>query len=99
MLLKLLVSQISACKESYDWARLTVVSLSLLSVLDRLDPGSSRNRGKILKDLIKPFMKLAECELKSGKIDQKTFQGRKQTAQQLAKDLISCYKYENVKLL
>ena len=90
------MSQSSKCQESYDWARLTVVSLSILSVLDRLDPGASRNRGKILKDLIKPFMKLAECEFKAGKIDETAFKLRKTTAQELAKDLITCYRHENV---
>ena len=96
VLLKLLVSQSSGCSTAYEWARLTVVALSLLSVLDRLDPGASRNRGNVLKDLIKPFMKLAECELAQGDIDSKVFAERKAMAQEFAKDLINCYKYENV---
>lgn len=28
----------------------------------KLDPKASRNREKVYKDLIKPFIKLAECE-------------------------------------
>ena len=73
-----------------------MVALSLLHALDRLDPGASRNRGNVLKDLIKPFMKLAQCELASGQIDEKIYDARKTQAQQFAKDLITCYKYENV---
>ena len=34
----------------------------------KLDPRASRNREKVHKDLIKPFIKLAECELNSGAI-------------------------------
>ena len=96
VLLKLLTSQSSQCQTTSDWAKLNVVALSLLSVLDKLDPGASRNRGKVLKDLIKPFMKLAECELKAGVIDESDFKIRKKMAQQFAKDLINCYKHENV---
>jgi len=96
VLLKLLTSQSSQCQTTNDWAKLNVVALSLLSVLDKLDPGASRNRGKVLKDLIKPFMKLAESELNSGVIDEAAFKIRKKMAQQFAKDLITCYKHENV---
>jgi len=96
VLLKLLTSQSSQCQTTADWAKINVVALSLLAVLDKLDPGASRNRGKVLKDLIKPFMKLAECELKDGIIDESDFKIRKKMAQQFAKDLINCYKHENV---
>ena len=95
-MLKLLTSQSSKCQTSNDWAQLNVVALSLLSVLDKLDPGASRNRGKVLKDLIKPFMKLAECELALGTIDETAFKTCKKMAQQFAKDLITCYQYENI---
>ena len=96
VLLKLLTSHSSQCQTTADWAKINVVALSLLTVLDKLDPGASRNRGKVLKDLIKPFMKLAECELKEGAIDEAGFRIRKKMAQQFAKDLITCYKHENV---
>lgn len=96
VLLKLLTSHSSQCQTTADWAKINVVALSLLTVLDKLDPGASRNRGKVLKDLIKPFMKLAECELKEGAIDEAGFKIRKKMAQQFAKDLITCYKHENV---
>ena len=96
VLLKLLTSHSSQCQTTADWAKINVVALSLLTVLDKLDPGASRNRGKVLKDLIKPFMKLAECELKEGAIDEAGFKTRKKMAQQFAKDLITCYKHENV---
>jgi hypothetical protein len=96
VLLKLLTSHSSQCQTTADWAKINVVALSLLAVLDKLDPGASRNRGKVLKDVIKPFMKLAECELKEGVIDEAGFKTRKKMAQQFAKDLITCYKHENV---
>ena len=96
VLLKLLTSHSSQCQTTADWAKINMVALSLLTVLDKLDPGASRNRGKVLKDLIKPFMKLAECELKEGAIDEAGFKIRKKMAQQFAKDLITCYKHENV---
>ena len=41
-------------------------------------------------------MKLAECELASGTIDETAFKTRKKMAQQFAKDLITCYQYENI---
>ena len=76
--------------------RVTALALSLLKILDKLDPGASRNRGKILKDLIKPYMKLAEYELSEGIVDEDTFRARKVMAQHFAKDLIQCYKYETL---
>ena len=81
-----------------DWLKLTALAIDLLDTLGNIDPGASRNRGKILKDLIKPFMKIAEFELAEQKIDSETFAKRKNMAKDFAKDLIMCYKYENMKL-
>lgn len=81
----------------FDWIRLTVLSLSLLETLSCLDPGASRNRGKILKDLIKPFMKVAQHKFETGEIDEAAYVARKAVATDFAKDLITCYKFENAK--
>ncbi len=59
-----------------------------------LDPGASRNRGSILKDLIKPYVKLAEAELEAGQIDEATMAERKKICNVFAKELIMCYKHE-----
>ena len=99
ILFKLLVVQSSDQSSTIqDWLKLTALALDLLGTLGSIDPGASRNRGKILKDLIKPFMKIAEFELAEQKIDSETFAKRKNMAKDFAKDLIMCYKYENMKL-
>ena len=99
ILFKLLVVQSSDQSSTIqDWLKLTALAIDLLDTLGNIDPGASRNRGKILKDLIKPFMKIAEFELAEQKIDSETFAKRKNMAKDFAKDLIMCYKYENMKL-
>ena len=96
VLFKLLVAQSSDESSTIqDWSKLTALALELLDTLSRLDPGASRNRGKVLKDLIKPFMKLAELELQTQKIDAEAYAKRKNMAKEFAKDLIMCYRYEN----
>ena len=95
VLFKLLVAQSGESSTIQDWNKLTALALELLDTLSRLDPGASRNRGKVLKDLIKPFMKLAELELQTQKIDAEAYAKRKNMAKEFAKDLIMCYRYEN----
>jgi hypothetical protein len=88
------VRQSSDDSSGEEWARLAALALSLLETLSILDPGASRNRGQILKDLIKPFMKLAQFELANGKIGKECFDKRKAICRNFAKDLIQCYKFE-----
>ena len=90
------MTQSNESTQIVEWARISSLSLDLLQLISRLDPGASRNRGQILKDLIKPWMKIAQHEYEIGQIDEKDFQARKVVAQGFAKDLISCYKYENM---
>ena len=98
VLFKLLVAQSSDESSTIqDWDKLTALALELLDTLSRLDPGASRNRGKVLKDLIKPFMKLAELELQTQKIDAEAYAKRKNMAKEYAKDLIMCYRYESIR--
>ena len=98
VLLKLLVAQSNERTQMVEWARISSLSLDLLQLISRLDPGASRNRGQILKDLIKPWMKIAQHDYDIGQMDEKDFQQRKIVAQGFAKDLIACYKYENMAL-
>ena len=77
-----------------DWRRHIELCSDLLATLDVVDPGTSRNRGKILKDLIPPYMKLAEHGLKTGQISKEEFEIRKRACSKFAKDLIQCFKYE-----
>lgn len=80
---------------NFEWAQLIIaLCLELLGSLNVLDPGASRNRGKILKELIKPFMFVAEADRKSGILDEKQFAHSKRGCAAFAKDLVLCYKYE-----
>jgi len=98
VLLKLLVASTNDSTCMDEWSRISSLSLELLQLINRLDPGASRNRGQILKDLIKPWMKIAQHQYQTTEIDEKEFQARKLVAQDFAKDLITCYKYENMAL-
>ena len=66
----------------------------LLEVLNVLDPGASVNRGRVLKEMIGPVMKLSQNELENGEIDEVEFKLRKMYCSKLAKDLVECYKFE-----
>ena len=66
----------------------------LLEVLNVLDPGASVNRGRVLKEMIGPVMKLSQYELDIGEIDEVEFKLRKMYCSKLAKDLVECYKFE-----
>ena len=98
VLLKLLVAGTTESTCVAEWSRISSLSLELLQLINRLDPGASRNRGQILKDLIKPWMKIAQHQYQTTEIDEKEFTARKLVAQGFAKDLITCYKYENMAL-
>ena len=74
--------------------RLIRLCNELLEVLNVLDPGCSVNRGRVLKEMIGPVMKLSQHELDVGDIDEVEFKLRKMYCSKLAKDLIECYKYE-----
>ena len=74
--------------------RLIRLCNELLEVLNVLDPGCSVNRGRVLKEMIGPVMKLSQHELEVGDIDEVEFKLRKMYCSKLAKDLIECYKYE-----
>ena len=74
--------------------RLIKLCNELLEILNVLDPGSSVNRGRVLKELIGPVMKLSQNELDAGEIDSIEFKLRKMYCSKLAKDLVECYKYE-----
>ena len=74
--------------------RLIKLCNELLEILNVLDPGCSVNRGRVLKELIGPVMKLSQHELDSGHIDSVEFKLRKMYCSKLAKDLVECYKYE-----
>ena len=74
--------------------RLIKLCNELLEILNVLDPGSSVNRGRVLKELIGPVMKLSQHELDAGEIDSIEFKLRKMYCSKLAKDLVECYKYE-----
>ena len=97
-MLKLLVASTNESTCMDEWSRISSLSLELLQLINRLDPGASRNRGQILKDLIKPWMKIAQHQYQTTEIDEKEFTARKLVAQGFAKDLITCYKYENMAL-
>lgn len=77
-----------------DARRLIELCNELLSVLDVLDPGISVNRGRVIKELIAPIMKLSQCELDCGSIDGVEFKLRKMYCAKLAKDMVECYKFE-----
>ncbi len=62
--------------------------IDLLSLLDRVDPGSSRNRGWVLKQLISPWTKLSASLLDAGLINQEEFHLRKERGLQYAKELV-----------
>ena len=74
--------------------RLIKLCNELLEVLNVLDPGCSVNRGRVLKEMIGPVMKLSQYELDVGEIDEVEFKLRKMYCSKLAKDLIECYKFE-----
>ena len=74
--------------------RLITLCNEILEVLNVLDPGLSPNRGRVLKELISPFMSVSNYELKSETIDEKEFKMRKTFCSKLAKDLVECYKFE-----
>ena len=74
--------------------RLIKLCNELLEVLNVLDPGCSVNRGRVLKEMIGPVMKLSQYELDVGEIDDVEFKLRKMYCSKLAKDLVECYKFE-----
>ena len=77
-----------------QYQRLIRLCNELLEVLNVLDPGASVNRGRVLKEMIGPVMKLSQHELDVGEIDEVEFKLRKMYCSKLAKDLVECYKYE-----
>ena len=77
-----------------QYQRLIRLCNELLEVLNVLDPGASVNRGRVLKEMIGPVMKLSQHELDTGEIDEVEFKLRKMYCSKLAKDLVECYKYE-----
>ena len=76
------------------YQRLIKLCNELLEVLNVLDPGCSVNRGRVLKEMIGPVMKLSQYELDLGEIDDVEFKLRKMYCSKLAKDLVECYKFE-----
>lgn len=77
-----------------EYQRLIKLCNELLEVLNVLDPGCSVNRGRVLKEMIGPVMKLSQYELDIGEIDDVGFKLRKMYCSKLAKDLVECYKFE-----
>ena len=76
--------------------RLIALSHEMLEILNVLDPGHSVNKGRVLKELIVPILKLSQYEWGIGEIDEIEFKARKLHCSKLTKDLLKCYKYESM---
>nr|XP_040581795.1 SET domain-containing protein SmydA-8-like isoform X2 [Lepeophtheirus salmonis] len=76
------------------WKEYTALCEHIYYVMNKLDPGYSKNRGKILKDYIRALMNLAKIENNLGSINNVEFNKRKEMAKYFSKELIGCYKHE-----
>ena len=67
--------------------RLITLSNEILEILTVLDPGHSVNKGRVLKELIVPILKLSQYEFDMGEIDEVEFKTRKVYCSKLTKDV------------
>lgn len=72
--------------------RLVELCKKLLDILDVLDEGTAKNKGKILKDLIPAKMNLAKLNLEKGTISVDVAKEVAKECRELAKEMIQCYK-------
>ena len=78
------------------FSRLVELCKGLLEVIEILDEGQGRNKGKILKDLIPATMNLAKIQLEEGAISEEAAKGMAAQCRDYAKDMIACYRYEKI---
>lgn len=83
--------------DKFQLGRLLTLGSELLRLLDRLDPGISRNRAQVLKEMIGPTMKMAEILRSEGAIDDEAFEKKKLAAIDMAKELVKCLRSERLK--
>ena len=68
----------------------------MLEIVDILDPGLSKNRSKILKELLPAFMHLMEHQQKNGLIGHPELQEKQLKAKDFARQLVACFKVEKL---
>jgi hypothetical protein len=66
------------------------VGNELLVIGDKLEPGSTLHRGRILRQLHLPVLQLAKMDLKSGKIKLPEFIGKTKEAIKNMKESVKC---------
>ena len=93
MLLVTLLSQKNN-RSVAQFTRLIELSKELLEVIHILDEGKSRNKGKILKDLILASMNLSKIQLEGGLISEEESKEIAKECRDYAKEMIECYRFE-----